>query len=795
MLMNRMPDENTLYFGDDEYFSVLSATEQIALEKKRNTFSSISIVLFYPWISRQSLGINLENNWTELYLRILNENGFPQISKKYMKNFQQIHQSSINEQAFSDLKDAMAFDPKEFGDFFPGDFDLNAVEDVVPILEDSRKEPKKQSAAAIFLKNQKHKFLKPSKSFKKILGHLTDDSFSPPGGREETEETIYRPFSVTLTQTFLWRAENDPNPGTYFSQSRPFKQKVTPPPSKYPSIAEHGARWSLSNEQFVPFSMFCLRLFDRLFKTIPEVNLGPKTKIYKKNLGILFKTDIFFHMLFGGAGCGKSRILLAFFDFVTLWDCSDRIVVTATTGKAATLLSGGEIIGKTWQTAMGLSKNRKNDKCSQRSQRKKWAGVWMLFLDEVSMLGCRDFVRLETRAETLTGLKVPFGGIDFLPSGDFFQLPPVRAKPIFKPWHKFFKDLKMEEGIKKGAAMWFELLEDCSELLENHRSTPAYAGVLRRFRVNNPTIDDIKLINSQVAKTRDALPSAIEKIFPYNFERTQVNDCGFDQAVAKHSQKFGDKIKPWEDYGFLRILLSVKITSHNFDDEKNDKIKKYIRKMGERNLDKCCGVLNLVVGGPATINFNYGVDNGVANGTFCNFSKAILRKNARVSYVRTPAGIVPRVGVDDVDSLIFQHTSEAFENRQTSTELPPGFFRICPSQCKKTFKWNQLKLSVKLKGFRLSPRFALTGHKTQGSTMDHAFIGSFGKHRFGTQGWLYVVLSRVPDICNLFLLEKLSEDLRKYRPRKYVLQEEKRMQTISKVTKKKLLAFFEKINI
>ena len=65
-------------------------------------------------------------------------------------------------------------------------------------------------------------------------------------------------------------------------------------------------------------------------------------------------------MLFGGAGCGKSRILLAFFDFVTLWDCSDRIVVTATTGKAATLLSGGEIIGKTWQTAMGLSKNKNN---------------------------------------------------------------------------------------------------------------------------------------------------------------------------------------------------------------------------------------------------------------------------------------------------------------------------------------------------------------------------------------------------------------------------------------------------
>ena len=135
-----------------------------------------------------------------------------------MKIFQQIHQSSLNEESFSDLKDAMAFDPNEFGDCFPENYDPSGLEDIVPILEDSRKKPKKQSDAAIFLKKRKHKFLKSSKSFKKLLGHLTDDSFSPQGGREEIEEIIYRPFSVTLTQAFLWRAENDPNPGTYFSQ-------------------------------------------------------------------------------------------------------------------------------------------------------------------------------------------------------------------------------------------------------------------------------------------------------------------------------------------------------------------------------------------------------------------------------------------------------------------------------------------------------------------------------------------------------------------------------------------------
>ena len=88
--------------------------------------------------------------------------------------------------------------------------------------------------------------------------------------------------------------------GHIFHKAVCFK-KMYPPPSKYPSIADHAARWSLSHEQFVPFSMFCLRLFESLFKTIPKANLGPKTEIFKKNLGILFKRDIFFHMLFGGA--------------------------------------------------------------------------------------------------------------------------------------------------------------------------------------------------------------------------------------------------------------------------------------------------------------------------------------------------------------------------------------------------------------------------------------------------------------------------------------------------------------
>ena len=45
----------------------------------------------------------------------------------------------------------------------------------------------------------------------------------------------------------------------------------------------------------------------------------------------------------------------------------------------------------------------------------------------------------------------------------------------------------------------------------------------------------------------------------------------------------------------------------------------------------------------------------------------------------------------------------------------------------------------------------LTGHKTQGMTLDNIVLDSMGdKHRYGSTGWLYVVLSSVRDISGLF---------------------------------------------
>ena len=53
---------------------------------------------------------------------------------------------------------------------------------------------------------------------------------------------------------------------------------------------------------------------------------------------------------------------------------------------------------------------------------------------------------------------------------------------------------------------------------------------------------------------------------------------------------------------------------------------------------------------------------------------------------------------------------------------------------------------------------ATTGHKLQGKTVKHLFIG---KWHYGTN-WPYVVLSRVTTLNGLFLLHKLDQDITKY---------------------------------
>ncbi|KAI7088466.1 ATP-dependent DNA helicase, partial [Hortaea werneckii] len=104
----------------------------------------------------------------------------------------------------------------------------------------------------------------------------------------------------------------------------------------------------------------------------------------------------------------------------------DRVAVTASTGLAACNIGGvtlhsfaGIGLGKEEVPEL-VKKIKKNQKAKHR-----WMRTKVLVIDEVSMVDAELFDKLEAIARQLRNNGRPFGGIQLVITGDFFQLPPV----------------------------------------------------------------------------------------------------------------------------------------------------------------------------------------------------------------------------------------------------------------------------------------------------------------------------------------------------------------------------------
>ena len=192
------------------------------------------------------------------------------------------------------------------------------------------------------------------------------------------------------------------------------------------------------------------------------------------------------------------------------------------------------------------------------------------------------------------------------------------------------------------------------------------------------------------------------------------------------------------------------------------------------------GYLNVVIGGPAVINHNFNVYQGVANGTTGLFAKVILKPHAKV-YVKGLHGtdlMVHTVRASYVDYIVFKHM-EQFQKVKIEETLRPGYFSIKSHTIQKKVQWTNTEFTAELTGFKAVSSYAFTGHKTQGRTMDEIIVGGYQGHKHNKSGWIYVVLSRVSTMDCFFTLETLDRDVRKYKPRLDVKRENDRLVELS----------------
>ena len=185
----------------------------------------------------------------------------------------------------------------------------------------------------------------------------------------------------------------------------------------------------------------------------------------------------------GSAGTGKSVLMKQI--IAKLRDKyvrePDRVAVTASTGLAACHIEGTTLhsfagAGLAKEPAPELVKKiRRNAKTKSRWQRTK-----ALIIDEISMVDGDLYDKLEHIARAIRNNGRPFGGIQLVITGDFFQLPPVPDKGKAA---KFAFD----------AATWNTTIEHTILLTHVFRQKdPTFANMLNEIRLGKLTPASIK---------------------------------------------------------------------------------------------------------------------------------------------------------------------------------------------------------------------------------------------------------------------------------------------------------------
>ncbi|MEA2112831.1 MAG: AAA family ATPase [Patescibacteria group bacterium] len=133
--------------------------------------------------------------------------------------------------------------------------------------------------------------------------------------------------------------------------------------------------------------------------------------------------------LTGPAGSGKTYVLNKYIDF--LKEKKIPVGVTASTGIASTHLNGTTI--HSW-SGLGIKDSLSDseiDKLLDKSYlKKKFKYVQVLVIDEISMLHSAQLDSIDRICKAFTKNFEPFGGLQVVLCGDFFQLPPINKDQL-----------------------------------------------------------------------------------------------------------------------------------------------------------------------------------------------------------------------------------------------------------------------------------------------------------------------------------------------------------------------------
>lgn len=221
--------------------------------------------------------------------------------------------------------------------------------------------------------------------------------------------------------------------------------------------------------------------------------------------------------LTGTAGSGKTYLLNTYIDYVH--SKGIKVGKTGATGVAATHLNGITI--NSW-AGIGLKRQltRKDviDLLQRRYLRRRFQETQVLIIDEVSMLPgyCLDMVN--ELVKEARGNDQPFGGMQVILCGDFFQLPPVN------PSAGSGQVSSVETEFVYKSPSWDELdLRVCYLEKEYRQNDDRFVRILHEIRGNSVSRDSIKTLASCIGKPLDHI-NQLTKLYTHNVDVDAINE-------------------------------------------------------------------------------------------------------------------------------------------------------------------------------------------------------------------------------------------------------------------------------
>src|SRR3989344_4503877 len=194
--------------------------------------------------------------------------------------------------------------------------------------------------------------------------------------------------------------------------------------------------------------------------------------------------------LTGPAGSGKTFVLNSYVEY--LKSHAVDVAVTASTGIAATHLGGVTI--HSW-SGLGIRDTLTDYDIDDLMQRqylyKRFDRTKVLIIDEVSMLHHFRLDLIEWICRQMKHNERPFGGMQIVLCGDFFQLPPVTRARNY--------DSVVESEFAYKAESWLASKFTICHLSEQHRQKDvSYLSILNAIRENKVGAKTIELLKSRL---------------------------------------------------------------------------------------------------------------------------------------------------------------------------------------------------------------------------------------------------------------------------------------------------------